>query len=234
VLGLLGDLLGALAKIPGPWQHTFQTAAKAVDHARDRVKALTASVNATPTRHTTVFHVPTLAAARHIAGLNGDIKRTPRGWTVTFHTRTAAAHAQIRSLQAAINRIHGKSVTVRIATIRTYTKGYQAARVLDSRASGGPVRPHRTYWVGEKGPELVRFAGPAHVYSHAQSTRMASASIPGLAAGGRIGSADPSITIAPGAVQIGVTGDLDEAVGRSVTERIEGALGDLARELAAR
>lgn len=39
-------------------------------------------------------------------------------------------------------------------------------------AAGGPVKPGEWTWVGEKGPELVRFGQSARVYSNSDSERM--------------------------------------------------------------
>ncbi|ROP53271.1 transglycosylase SLT domain-containing protein [Streptomyces sp. PanSC9] len=55
-------------------------------------------------------------------------------------------------------------------------------------AKGGFPRMGEVAWVGEEGPELVRFLGPAQVYPHHESMRMARGmgSIPGFAKGGTI------------------------------------------------
>ncbi|MBL1104947.1 transglycosylase SLT domain-containing protein [Streptomyces sp. 5-8] len=56
-------------------------------------------------------------------------------------------------------------------------------------ARGGYPSAGELAWVGEEGPELVRFLGPAQVYPHEQSMRMArgmGANIPGFAKGGTI------------------------------------------------
>ncbi|MFI2757837.1 transglycosylase SLT domain-containing protein [Streptomyces echinatus] len=55
-------------------------------------------------------------------------------------------------------------------------------------AKGGFPSRGEVAWVGEEGPELVRFLGPAQVYPHHESMRMARGmgSIPGFAKGGTI------------------------------------------------
>ncbi|MFI5974809.1 transglycosylase SLT domain-containing protein [Streptomyces sp. NPDC051452] len=55
-------------------------------------------------------------------------------------------------------------------------------------ARGGFPSRGEVAWVGEEGPELVRFLGPAQVYPHHESMRMARGmgSIPGFAKGGTI------------------------------------------------
>src|SRR5688572_26635753 len=40
------------------------------------------------------------------------------------------------------------------------------------KASGGEVFPGRTYVVGERGPELVRFREPGQVFSHTESVHL--------------------------------------------------------------
>lgn len=46
--------------------------------------------------------------------------------------------------------------------------------ITGGRASGGPVMPGNTYWVGEKGPELFRTSTPGRIVPHEQSVSMAS------------------------------------------------------------
>jgi SLT domain-containing protein/phage-related protein len=56
-------------------------------------------------------------------------------------------------------------------------------------AKGGFPSAGELAWVGEEGPELVRFLGPAQVYTHSESKKMAArmnTSIPGFAKGGTI------------------------------------------------
>lgn len=59
------------------------------------------------------------------------------------------------------------------------------------RAAGGPVRAGGTYWVGERGPELVTFGAAGTVHNARDSARMAAG------AGGN--SYQISVNVAPGA-----------------------------------
>lgn len=62
--------------------------------------------------------------------------------------------------------------TIRINVDGTVTIRDQNGKVVGSHAGGGDVMAGDVSWVGEKGPELVRFGRDAHVYPHEQSMRM--------------------------------------------------------------
>ncbi|MFJ9558269.1 C40 family peptidase [Nocardiopsis sp. NPDC101807] len=59
-----------------------------------------------------------------------------------------------------------------------------AIRRPTRRARGGPVDSGQWSWVGEEGPELVRFSSPGQVYSAEQSQRIAADARPQAAGGG--------------------------------------------------
>ncbi|WP_190012394.1 lytic transglycosylase domain-containing protein, partial [Streptomyces candidus] len=46
-------------------------------------------------------------------------------------------------------------------------------------AEGGTPQPGEWAWVGERGPELIKFGGPSQVYSHRESMALASGGRPG-------------------------------------------------------
>lgn len=85
---------------------------------------------------------------------------------------------------------------------------------VKARASGGPVVAGQSYWVGEKGPELVTFGQSGYVHDAASSARM---------------SAGRSVVIEKGAVQLTVGAGTDESAFRRIVDE---ALTELARELA--
>jgi hypothetical protein len=81
----------------------------------------------------------------------------------------ARAHATASAIQAAINSIHGKTITV-TTVLNTVKTGIAAGGVgrLTGYASGTAGAARGWAWVGERGPELVRFNGgesviPSHV-----------------------------------------------------------------------
>lgn len=51
--------------------------------------------------------------------------------------------------------------------------GYGGGKPAPERASGGPVWPGQDFWVGENGPELVRFSSTGQVFDAATSRAMA-------------------------------------------------------------
>jgi len=59
-----------------------------------------------------------------------------------------------------------------------------AIRRPTRRARGGPVDSGQWSWVGEEGPELVRFSSPGQVYSAGQSQRIAADARPQASTGG--------------------------------------------------
>lgn len=70
-----------------------------------------------------------------------------------------SAKAAVDGLRTSINNMHGKTVTVRVNTIKSvYGSGghYEGSTFVKdgARAKGGPVSKDKTYLVGENGPEL--------------------------------------------------------------------------------
>jgi hypothetical protein len=99
--------------------------------------------------------------------------------------RRAKLNADIASLltqktkaQAAIDALHGKTVTVTIAAklnaaqVRNKVLD-QLDRELTGRASGGPVVAGRQYLVGERGPEILTMGGSSGRIMNAEQTAAA-------------------------------------------------------------
>uniref|UniRef100_UPI002F917304 phage tail tape measure protein n=1 Tax=Streptomyces sp. NBC_01177 TaxID=2903761 RepID=UPI002F917304 len=89
-------------------------------------------------------------------------------------------------------------------------------------AGGGSPRPGEIAWVGENGPELIRFSGGEVVYSHPES--MAMASTLGPTRGFAKGTSSATRKRARGEIP----GDLT-----SLTKALAGTAGDLSKALAA-
>ncbi|MFZ4264509.1 hypothetical protein [Streptomyces arboris] len=106
-------------------------------------------------------------------------------------SRQAKLRAEISDLQskvaaakAAIGSVQGKTVSVMV-NYRANKNPSSFAASIGGYASGGKPRPGELAWVGEAGPELVRFgSGGAEVYSNRDSMAMvADASAAGRDAG---------------------------------------------------
>ncbi|MFF0777098.1 phage tail tape measure protein [Streptomyces sp. NPDC003720] len=114
-------------------------------------------------------------------------------------------------------------------------RGYNASLFTDrygfkGYANGGSPRPGEIAWVGENGPELIRFSGGEVVYSHADSMRMAAGlgGLRGFAKGTRLSGTYR--TAAQGKAYKQVPGDLS-----GFTKALHGSAADIskaAKELA--
>ena len=92
-------------------------------------------------------------------------------------SRKAAVRAEIAQLEAAIasarrqlNALDGKTAYTYVKTVAS-PKGHSGPGGLPAFADGGRPKPGWA-WVGEEGPELVRFQGGERVYDHRTSMGM--------------------------------------------------------------
>lgn len=122
----------------------------------------------------TLFEQPGMADAQlrtiHYRGL---VVSVPRNWASTFQANTGSA---IGSVQALIDRIHvlnntvvrpqGGGIGSQIGAISAQIYGHE---------SGTASAPPGLAWVGERGPELMSFAGGERVYTASQSRAIAAA-----------------------------------------------------------
>jgi hypothetical protein len=88
----------------------------------------------------------------------------------------ADLQAKIRQAKAALAAVNGYTATTYIKTVRTVYSpaGHNGPGGIPMHAKGTPSAAPGLAWVGEQGPELVRFRGGERVYDHNTSTRMAS------------------------------------------------------------
>ncbi|WP_327429472.1 hypothetical protein [Streptomyces sp. NBC_01236] len=147
-------------------------------------------------------------------------------------SKTAAIKGDIRDLQRKIGQakadllgIRGRTVTVQV---RTAGIGAAAAAIaglggvpgLGGYATGGKPKPGELAWVGENGPELVRFKGGEEVFDHRTSMSMGAdiagtghAAAAGLAAGmaGSMGSVAAAARTMAATVVTSIKGELQIA-----------------------
>ncbi|WP_328920642.1 hypothetical protein OG911_27970 [Streptomyces sp. NBC_00208] len=88
----------------------------------------------------------------------------------------ADLQAKIRQAKADLAAMNGRTATTYIKTVRTVYSppGHTGPGGIPMHAKGTPSAAPGWAWVGEEGPELVRFRGGERVYDHTTSTRMAS------------------------------------------------------------
>ncbi len=90
------------------------------------------------------------------------------------------------------------------------------------RAAGGPVIAGMTYWVGEHGPELFTPNTSGAITSNSRVRQ------------GAIGHAGgKSVNVAAGAIQITITGRVDDAMIRTIRRVVEGVVTDVLEEASA-
>jgi hypothetical protein len=133
----------------------------------------------------------TRAEARALARQIGLV---PSAKTTTFKTNANHVRGQVAALQAAINRVHGKQISidgyVRVHPVRVNVGGGRTALIGTGRyahggiigAQGGGPRS-RQVLVGEQGPELVDLPSGSMVRSNPDTRRMMQQ---GGAAGGHL------------------------------------------------
>lgn len=86
-------------------------------------------------------------------------------------------------------------------------------------ALGGIAGDGELAWVGEQGPELVRFLGPAQVYNHSESVQMASrmGALPGYAKGGTISATGK--------------GSIASVIGKAFLEGLSGTTAEISKAM---
>ncbi|MFF2437943.1 hypothetical protein ACFVU4_27890 [Streptomyces sp. NPDC058107] len=90
----------------------------------------------------------------------------------------ADLQAKVRQAKAALDAVNGYTATTYIKTYKSVYSppGHNGPGGIPMHAKGTPSAAPGYAWVGEQGPELVRFRGGERVYDHRTSTRMTSGS----------------------------------------------------------
>jgi hypothetical protein len=92
-----------------------------------------------------------------VAGARGEAEAFQGTYAATINLRDHATSA-LAGIRRWLDRIQSKTVTI---TARTQIPAGVSIRQLMERQHGGPVMPHRSYLVGEKGPEILTMGGQA-------------------------------------------------------------------------
>lgn len=149
-LGGIQMILNAMGKLPGRFGAPFREAAKAVEAARGRVRALQASINAT------------------------------RGKTVTVAVNTGPSISKVKSIQNELASLHDRTVVVNVVRGQqsglggfNTGGGYAHGGIRGAAAAGGGPRSNTTL-VGEYGRELVDLPPGSRVRSNPDTERILS------------------------------------------------------------
>lgn len=187
-LNMVGGVLNAVAKIPGPTQNAAKSAAKSFnDFKNSALGVLDSAINKVDEWGVSLNNMP------KIAKLQGDItdltskineakeKLKDKGLTATKRAEITAniynLQKQVNAAQTKIDTLKGKTVTVDIKS----RFADEAARKAISGATGGHVTGNahggifgggRT-WVGEHGRELVDLPPGSQIHSNDTSEGMA-------------------------------------------------------------
>ncbi len=124
----------------GPWGEKLGEARRKVEIMRDGANAAFDGIR-------------TNIANDRIIGLSNHIRNIPGVKIIDVEARTAGAQADVDRFLRGIPRNVQVAITADASGIVAHQPG------VGRRAHGGPVSPHRAYWVGEEGPELL-FMGP--------------------------------------------------------------------------
>ncbi|MFE4649278.1 hypothetical protein [Streptomyces sp. NPDC056707] len=104
------------------------------------------------------------------------LKTVPPSQQAKLKGDIADLQAKVRQARAALAAVDGYTATTYIKTVRTVYSppGHTGPGGIPMHAKGTLSTAPGWAWVGEEGPELVKFPRGARVYDHNTSTRMAS------------------------------------------------------------
>ncbi|MFD5975570.1 hypothetical protein [Streptomyces bacillaris] len=109
-----------------------------------------------------------------LATAKAKLKSVPDGRRAALKAEISDLTRKVSQAKAAIGSVQGKTVSVMV-NYRANKNPSSFAASIGGYASGGKPKPGELAWVGEEGPELVRFgSGGAEVYSHRDSMTMVS------------------------------------------------------------
>ncbi|MFG2670855.1 hypothetical protein [Streptomyces sp. NPDC048445] len=109
-----------------------------------------------------------------LADAKKRLAAAPSSKTAKIRGEISDLRAKISQARYALDSVHSKTVSVMVQ-YRSNKNPSSFAQSIGGYASGGKPRPGELAWVGEEGPELMRFgSGGAEVYDHNSSMAMVS------------------------------------------------------------
>ena len=103
--------------------------------------------------------------------LSGDARAAAQATVNAYIQQAQVMVGQVRSAYAAVASAAREAMSYGSMTVKTRTNGENIGRV--GYASGTDNAPPGWHWVGEEGPELMRFQGGEEVLPHTKSLELA-------------------------------------------------------------
>lgn len=109
-----------------------------------------------------------------LADAKKRLAAAPSSKTAKIRGEISDLRAKVAQAKYALDTVHSKTVSVMVQ-YRSNKNPSSFAQSIGGYASGGKPKPGELAWVGEQGPELMRFGGGGtEVYSHGDSMAMVS------------------------------------------------------------
>jgi hypothetical protein len=125
------------------------------------------------------------AVGANKASLDTQVKAAQRELDAVKQKQAAAIRASdqtgpgVAAAKANIGSVVGKTVSVMVQYRASHSSASAFAKSIGGYASGGRPKAGELAWVGEKGPELMRFSGGEEIYDHQTSKGMGTAAASG-------------------------------------------------------
>jgi len=158
--------------------------------------------------------------------LNTSIGETPKETKARIKVETAAAAIAINGIKAMLDAVDkDRTINVRVRKIGGVTAGDFVGGGGGTKgfATGTTSAPSGMAWVGEEGPELVKFGGGEQVFTASQSASMARGSISRIPQSVKVASSSGSTVGTPPLV-INASGLTSEQVSQGVQSGVHHAL----------
>lgn len=207
--------------------------AQAMGLTRSEARALAAQILKTPDKTAKLKgNLEDLQAK--LASAKSQLAKVPDSRKAAIRAQIGDLQEKVRQAKAALATVQDKTVSVMV-NYRSSQNPSSFAKSIGGYASGGRPTPGEWAWVGEQGPELVRFKGGETVYDHPTSMGMTS---PLAAAGqdagrglsaGMVGSAsgvEASARRMAAAVTAGVRAELEIA---SPSRKMKALMADVGK-----
>lgn len=110
-----------------------------------------------------------------LSSAKSQLAKVPDSRRAQVRATIADLQAKIRQARAELASVHSKTVSVMVQYRTSKSGASSFAKSIGGYASGGKPKPGELAWVGERGPELMRFGGGGtEIYSHTDSLAMVS------------------------------------------------------------
>ncbi|MFJ2178884.1 hypothetical protein ACIOHE_39075 [Streptomyces sp. NPDC087851] len=108
-----------------------------------------------------------------LATAKAKLKTVPDSRRAALRANIADLESKVARAKAAIGSVQGKTVSVMVQYRASHSSASAFAKSIGGYAGGGKPKPGELAWVGEEGPELMRFGGGGtEIYDHRSSMRM--------------------------------------------------------------